>query len=146
MVVLTQNITRTKMGFTKTFSTFAFVSLPLAFSYHMAHNLNHFVRESSGVFSVLINPLGVNTLPLSMAEKHQRHMEMWMSQDILFAIQSILMIIGFIMSAQIIKHRSRALFNGETPNTIHLLPIISFAYGMTAFHLWMLVQPMTMRM
>jgi hypothetical protein len=81
-----------------------------------------------------------------MAEKHQRHLEMWMSQDVLFAIQSILMIIGFIMSVQIIKHRASALNDGKNISRSSLFPTLFFVIAMTSFHLWMLMQAMIMRM
>jgi ferredoxin len=151
MVSATRFLSRTALDFKGSISTFAFVALPIAFSYHMAHNLNHLIRESSGVFAVIMNPLGTDTLPLSMGEKHQRHMEMWMSQDALFAVQSLLMIVGFVMAVQIIKHRSKALFSemntGEASVFgLQIFPILIFAFGMTSFHLWMLLQPMIMRM
>ena len=145
-VKVTQIFSRTKLDFKGCFSSFAFVSLPLAFSYHMAHNLNHLIREGSGVIDVILNPLGTGTLPLSMAEKHQRHLDLWMSQDVLSLIQSLLMIIGFIMAIQIIRHRTSALFVDGGINRSSLFPLLFFVVAMTSFHLWMLMQPMIMRM
>jgi hypothetical protein len=157
MIKATHYLTKTTLDFKRTFSNFAFVALPLAFAYHMAHNLNHLIRESSGVWSVISNPLGTGTLPLSMAEKHQRHMEMWMSQDTLFTLQALLMAIGFILAIQIIRHRTKALrpVENNSPNNspnkhgflkLGLLPLLLFVIVMTSFHLWMLMQPMVMRM
>jgi hypothetical protein len=95
-----------------------------------------------------MNPLGTGTLPLSMAEKHQRHMDLWMSQDVLFFIQSLLMIVGFVMAVQIIRHRASALNGdgGENINRSALFPMLFFVIAMTSFHLWMLMQAMIMRM
>jgi type IV secretory pathway VirB6-like protein len=92
-----------------------------------------------------------------MAEKHQRHMEMWMSQDTLFTLQALLMAIGFILAIQIIRHRTKALrpVENNSPNNspnkhgflkLGLLPLLLFVIVMTSFHLWMLMQPMVMRM
>ncbi len=145
-------LTKTPLDFKRSFSNFAFVALPLAFTYHMAHNLNHLIRESDGVWAVVLNPLGTNTLPLSMAEKHQRHMDMWMSQETLFTLQALLMVIGFIIAIQIIRHRAKALCYEQQSNNQHsflglrLLPLLSFIIVITGFHLWMLMQPMVMRM
>jgi ferredoxin len=146
-IAITRHFFTPTLNFKGCFSSLAFVALPLAFSYHMAHNLNHLIRESGGIWAVMINPLGTGTQPLSIVEKHQRHMDMWLSQDVLYALQSLLIIIGFIVALQIIRHRATALWN-DTPSpwNLHLLPIIGFAVGITAFHLWMLMQPMTMRM
>ena len=135
------------LEFKHLFSTFAFVTLPLAFSYHMAHNLNHLIRESVGIGAVFANPLGIDTVPLSMMEKHERHMTMWMSQDVLFATQAGLMIFGFWIAVQVIRHRGRNIVStGEKMVALKLAPMLVFATGITGFHLWLLMQPMTMRM
>ena len=151
LVEATRKIIGSKITFKRLFSTFAFVSLPLAFAYHMAHNLNHLIRESVGIGAVFVNPLGIDTVPLSMMEKHERHMTMWMSQDVLFAIQAGLMIFGFWIALQVIRHRGHnILATGQTQNNkmagFKLLPMFIFAIGITGFHLWLLMQPMTMRM
>ena len=133
----------TKLSFNKLFSGFAFISLPLAFSYHIAHNLTHFVRESSDWLSLLANPLGTGAEPLSMMEKHMRHMEMMVSENTLFIMQGVIIAIGFVIATQVIRHRGHRLFAAQG---ITLLPMILFAALVTGFNLWMLVQPMTMRM
>ncbi len=151
LVEATRKTTGTDIAFKRLFSTFAFVALPLAFAYHMAHNLNHLIRESVGIGAVFANPLGIDTVPLSMMEKHERHMTMWMSQDVLFAIQAGLMIFGFWIALQVIRHRGISVLT--TKQTINhklagfkLLPMLFFAIGITGFHLWILMQPMIMRM
>ncbi|MCL1058575.1 hypothetical protein L2729_11305 [Shewanella gelidimarina] len=133
----------TTPSFSKLFSGFSFVSLPLAFSYHIAHNLTHFVRESSDWISLLANPLGTGAEPLSMMEKHMRHMEMMVSENTLFVMQGAVIAMGFIIAMLVIRHRGQRLFAAQG---IALLPMILFAALVTGFNLWMLVQPMTMRM
>lgn len=146
-VALTRKISGTDLPFRRLFSTFAFVALPLAFVYHMAHNLNHLIRESAGISNTFLNPLGINAMPLSMMEKHERHMNMWLSQDVLFALQAGLMIFGFWIAIQVIRHRGmNILSNGECRAGFKLLPMLVFATGITGFHLWLLMQPMIMRM
>jgi diacylglycerol kinase family enzyme len=61
------------------FTGLVFVTLPLAFSYHIAHNLNHLVREGTGLQALLLNPLGTDTQALTMLEKHDRHFDMLIS-------------------------------------------------------------------
>jgi polyferredoxin len=145
-IALTKKVTGTSLPFKRLFSTFAFVTLPLAFAYHMAHNLNHLIRESSGISSVFLNPLGTNTVPLSMMEKHERHVNMWLSQDVLFAIQAGLMIFGFWIAIQVVRHRGRNVLANDRLAGLKLLPMLLFAISITTFHLWLLMQPMTMRM
>ena len=148
LVMATRALTHTSLAFKRSFSTLAFVALPLAFSYHMAHNLNHLIREGAGMWSVVMNPLGIGTLPLTMMEKHQRHLSMWMSQDMLFALQTGIMIFGFMIAVKTIRHRGKHLLSNNTGTFwgLRLFPILLFAIIMTSFHLWMLMQPMTMRM
>ncbi len=125
------------------FSALAFVSLPLAFSYHIAHNLNHLVRESHDLVALFLNPLGIGTQPLSMMEKHQRHMQMIISQDTLFWLQAGLMLFGFWLAIQVIRYRG---FSLHATSKLWVLPIIIFALLMHGFDLWLMAQPMTMRM
>jgi polyferredoxin len=76
LAAATRRLSGSHLTFRRFLATFAFVALPLAFAYHMAHNLNHLARESAGVERALQNPFGVDALPLSMAEKQVRHMNM----------------------------------------------------------------------
>jgi len=131
------------MRYRQAFSVLAFASLPLAFSYHIAHNLNHLVRESHDWLALIMNPLGSDTLPLSMMEKHQRHLDMIISQDTLFVLQGLLMLFGFWLAIQVIRYRAYALYS---KTRLWVLPIILFVLLMHGFDLWMMGQPMTMRM
>jgi ferredoxin len=127
----------------KMFSGFAFASIPLAFSYHIAHNLNHLLREGSDWPALLANPLGIDALPLSMVEKHQRMMAMWMSQESLFTLQALLLVVGFYLAIQVVRYRASRLF---ALRANQLIPIICFALVVTGFNLWLLMQDMVMRM
>lgn len=119
------------------------MALPLAFAYHLAHNLNHLLREGVGFWKVAANPFGTDTAPLSMMEKHMRHTEMLLEQDLLFALQAGLMVFGFWISLKVIQFRGSRLLMS---NGWRLSPMIGFAVLMSSFHLWLLMQPMTMRM
>ena len=142
-VRLTQRLSGNRQGFRQIFSTFSFAALPLAFAYHLAHNLNHLVRESSDLWALIGNPLGTGTQPLSMMERHMRHAQMLISQDSLFLLQTLLMIFGFWIAMRVIRHRRKGVLPEATWS---LLPIILFAALINLFHVWMLMQPMTMRM
>jgi polyferredoxin len=142
-VSLTQKLTGSKLAFKKLFSGLAFVALPLAFVYHLAHNLNHLLRESADFSALLANPLGIQALPLSMMELHMRQMEILIPQDALFALQAALMTFGFWISLKVIQHRGNNLMPLAG---WRLSPMIAFAALVTCFHLWLLSQPMVMRM
>ena len=144
---VTQKFLIIKQSFKQTFSTFAFVALPLAFAYHMAHNLNHLIREGAGLTEVFINPMGIDVKPLTMMEKHMRHSDMLISQTALYVLQSVLMLAGFVIAIKIIRYRSCSIINsGNSGASWRMLPMIMFAAGMTIAHLWLMMQPMMMRM
>lgn len=130
------------------FIKFSFTALPLAFAYHLAHNLGHLVREGKGIGAVLVNPTGAGTLPMSANEKHMRAMELAMPQDLLFALQAGLMIFGFWIATRVIVARVQQSVGNKTSqdgSAWFPLPMVLFAAGVTAFHMWLLMQPMTMR-
>lgn len=125
------------------FTGLVFVTLPLAFSYHIAHNLNHLVREGAGLQALFLNPLGIDTLPLTMMEKHERHFEMFISQDTLFAIQGLLMLFGFWIAVKVLRYRAQYFLPDAG---WRLFPMYLFIAGINSFHLWLMMQPMVMRM
>ncbi len=134
-------------SFKSLFSRFAFVALPLAFAYHLVHNLGHLAREGAGLGAVLANPLGVGTLPLGAEERQLRMMDMLISQDALFAFQALLMAFGFLIAVGVIQRRCRGLAKLEPGRAPLLkLPLLLFAAFFTGFHLWLLMQPMVMRL
>jgi len=129
------------------FSIMAFTALPLAFSYHLAHNLSHLVRESVGFLDVVVNPFGTGTLPLSVQELHNRHLNPLVSDDIVFAFQSILLLFGFWLALKILRYRLSQL-TSETINYSRWIsaPMIVFITSVSLLSLWLLMQPMIMRM
>lgn len=147
LAAVTHRLTGGTQPFTRSLASFAFVALPLAFAYHMAHNLNHLVRESAGLGGVLQNPLGVDALPLGLAEKQVRHMSLLVHQDTVFALQAGLLVLGFVLAVGIVRHRGAALLGaGAEGQGWRLFPMLLFAAGMSGFNLWLLMQPMVMRL
>ena len=125
------------------FTELVFVTLPLAFAYHIAHNLNHLIREGSGFQAILLNPLGTDTQALTMMEKHERHFHMLISQDVLFIVQGLLMLFGFWIAVKVLRYRVRTLL----PNSGWcLFPLYFFIITINGFHVWLMMQPMIMRM
>jgi polyferredoxin len=146
-VALARHLSDTALSFSEVFQRMAFVALPLAFAYHLAHNVNHLVRESRGIAGVLANPLGIGVQPLSDAEKHVRHLGMLLSPEVMSALQAGLMVFGFWIALRIISQRGRALADASQGAGVwRLAPMVLFAVTVTAFHVWLLMQPMTMRL
>lgn len=147
LVGLTRCLTHSDLPLQRFFPVFAFVTLPLAFAYHLAHNLTHLMREGVGTAAVFRNPLGIDALPLSMAERHARHLDRLLSPDVLYTLQSGLMIFGFLAAVQIVRHRGRTVLARTTNHSgWRVAPMLLFAAGVTLFHLWLLMQPQVMRM
>jgi len=144
---LTHRLLRGTVPFKPLLSGLAFVALPLAFAYHLAHNLNHLVRETGDLGALLANPLGLGTHPLSRAEHHARSLDLLLSTDTLFLLQAGLILFGFWTAMQVLRHRGpRLVPNGPPLTGGRLLPMLAFALGMSGFHLWLLMQPMIMRL
>ena len=129
------------------FNRAAFVTLPLAFAYHLAHNLNHLSREGVGLGAVWLNPLGRGMQPPGMQELHLRHMNPLLPDTLLFALQSGLMVLGFYFALQVMRYRLPV--DGETQSRLRhgaLLPMLLFSIIITSLNLWMMMQPMVMRL
>jgi polyferredoxin len=141
-LLLVQRLHAGPVRFRALFTGFAFAALPLAFAYHLAHNLNHLLRESRGLAGLFANPLGSGVLPLSMAEKHARMLSPLIPQEIIHALQALIIFIGFWIAAQVIVHRGGKLVAKDGWS---LVPMMLFALLMTGFQLWLLSQPMLMR-
>lgn len=130
-------------SFRQLFSGMAFVAIPLAFSYHLAHNLNHLVRENSDLAALLSDPFGKAVMS---ATTHTRSMTMWLSQDSLFLIQAGLMVFGMWIAVKVIRHRGVALVPAMQAAAWKLWPLLLFALLVVMCNTWLLAQPMTMRM
>ena len=134
-------------NFKTLFNHLAFSALPLAFVYHLAHNLNHLSRETWGLSDVMLNPLGINTLPVTEGEKHIKHLFPLIPQEILFFFQAMLMVFGFWLALLILRNRLTSSNNLSRANKILTFsPLYFFISIITLFSTWMLLQPMTMRM
>jgi len=135
-----------ELEFKRLFALFGLPFLPLAFAYHLAHKLNHLVRESRGISDVFLNPLGLNTLPMTPHEVQLRHMSPLISQDILFALQAGLMVLGFWFAVRILQHRLTSLELRHVSATVSAkLSMLLLISIVTLFNLWLLMQPMVLR-
>lgn len=128
------------------FAAFSFAALPLAFVYHLAHNMDHLSRESVDVISLFLNPLGTGLGPLSAAERHEQMMAPLFPDQVMFTIQAALMVLGFWLAVQIVRHRGRdQLVSGAGLSRWRLLPMLAFIGAITAMNLWLMAQDMEMR-
>lgn len=135
-----------RIAYGQLFNGLAFVALPLAFAYHLAHNLNHLIREHGDLAAMLANPLGRGAQPMSMAELHARSLHLIISESALFAIQAGLILFGFWIAVLVLRHRLPRLLPNSSFRPAQLLPMLLFALAISLFDLWLLTQPMVMRL
>lgn len=128
------------------FAGFAFTALPLAFAYHLAHNMSHLVREGTNWAAAFTNPLGIGLAPLTMMEKHERMLNQVVPDEVLFTIQSGLLVLGFWLAVRIASNRAHELLGKETgASFIQRLPMLGFIVAITVMNIWLIAQDMEMR-
>ncbi len=128
--------------FRRLFALFSFAVLPVAFAYHLSHNLNHLVRESSGISFVFANPFGIGTLPRTPMEQQLRMVDLLIPETWLFVGQGGLFLLGYGLAVTILRQRIATV--GYKAK--HLLPMLIFLGGYTGFNVWLVVQSMVMRL
>ncbi|MBF0109313.1 MAG: 4Fe-4S binding protein [Magnetococcales bacterium] len=134
------------MSFRRMFVTLPFSTLPLAFTYHLSHNLDHLYRETGGTLEVLANPLGTGMAALTDVERQSRLAGGGMSEQLLFTAQSGLMILGLWLAVHILRHRGWSVQSGGIRLTgWRLAPMLLFIAAMTAYNLWLMAQSMSTR-
>ncbi|WP_457665669.1 4Fe-4S binding protein [Thiolapillus sp.] len=142
MVKLSHGLFQRGTGYSDLFSGLAFLTLPLAFGYHLAHNLMHLNTETHGIGQLLSNPLSREIAPLS-----GKTIQDWMDHPlfdpfVLHFSQMSLMLFGYWLAMLVWRHRARHLFSD---NRVQGWPLLVFSLGISGVELWMLSQPMLMR-
>ncbi len=125
-------------------ATLSFAVLPVAFSYHLAHNLAHLVREGHTLALVVGNPLGRGTLPMSSLEKGARFHDLLLPESWLFAVQSALLLWGFYWALKILRSRVQGM-EGIGSARWAVLPMTLFLTLASGFNVWLLAHDMVMR-
>ncbi len=133
-------------AYRKLFGGFAFSALPLAFAYHLAHNMDHLLREGGDLLRVLGNPLGIGLRPFTSAERHDLMMRVVVPEDVTFALQAGFMVLGFWLAVQIARYQARRLMGeGDLKGRLKILPLLVFFAAVTAGNFWLMAQDMEMR-
>lgn len=134
-----------RVSFKRLFVALPFSTLPLAFTYHLAHNLNHLFREGGGILALLFNPLGIGMTPITQMERHDQMVNR-VPEDLLFAMQAGLIIMGVWLAVHILRHRAAKLLpNKESLSGWQLIPMLAFIAVAAGANLWLLSQDMVMR-
>ena len=146
-VAATRWLMGSAVSYRRLFALLAFAALPVAFTYHLAHNVGHVIGETQGFGEVLANPFGSASLPLSATDKHLRMLLMLDWYPMIFTLQAGLMALGFWLAIQVLRHRGASLDDsGKAPGGLGLSPMLGFVGTTSGFNLWLLTQDMLMRL
>lgn len=147
LVALAHGLAASAVPFRRWFSVLAFTTLPVTFSYHVAHNLSHLARETGGLGRVLADPLGLGAAGPSPEMSPMRPMSLLIPEPALFALQTAMILVGFWLALQVLRHRVPGLLRAEA-NAMRwrVVPIVSFLAVATGVNLLLLTQVMVMRM
>jgi len=134
-------------SYRRQFCAYPFIAVPLAFTYHLAHNLDHMLREGGEILAVFADPFGTGLEPLSAAERHQQSLSAPIADEWLFTLQAALMVLGFFLALQIARQRGAKVNGGATGATgLRALPILAFVLVIVGMNFWLMAQGMNMRM
>jgi hypothetical protein len=108
-------------------------------------NLSH--HRGRAVTSSQCSPApGIGSDPLSAADRHERMMNVLIPDQVLFALQAGLLVLGFWLAVRIARNRIPELL-GKSGNatTWRLLPMLAFASVITGMSLWLMARDMVVR-
>ena len=146
-VAVTRRLLSSTVPFARWFSVLAFTTLPVAFSYHVAHNLSHFARETGRLGQVLADPLGLGAAASKPAALPAGQMSLLIPEQLLFALQAGMILIGFWLALQVLRHRALGLLGAGTDSmNWRLLPMVLFVVAAAGVNLFLLTQVMVMRL
>jgi polyferredoxin len=134
-------------AYKKLFGGFAFTALPLAFGYHLAHNMEHLLGEGFDVLRVMGNPFGWGMAALTSAERHDIMMQQVVPETVMYALQTGFIVLGFWLAVQIARYQARKLLavDDVIARARKMLPLLAFFAAVTAGNVWLLAQDMEMR-
>ncbi|MBF0274143.1 MAG: 4Fe-4S binding protein [Nitrospinae bacterium] len=123
------------------FTRFSYAFLPIAFFYHLSHNIHHLDMEGLKIVPVLSDPFGYGWNLFGTREWQPFSI---IGMDSMSAVQTFLLLLGFLSATYIAYTTTRLI----TENKKSLLPMIPFIlvaifYGFVTFTFNF--QPMVMR-
>ena len=131
-----------KVGFQDVALRFAYALLPIALFYHLAHNAEHFLMEGPRLLSLISDPFGWGWNLFGTAR--------WtipplVSLEGLWRIQVLFVLLGHLYSLWITARTARRLISGRSGLLALQAPILVAMVAFSWVSLWLLKQPMEMR-
>lgn len=130
-------------GTRKSFTTLAYMFVPVGLAMHLAHNVHHLLVEGPGLIPALQRALGRYT-PLNVGEPNWNIIPV-VSLEVIYWLQMLLVLSGFIFSLSVGYRLASSLFEGHQTAGKSLVPFIALSLFFTLVNLYLLNQPMGMR-
>jgi len=128
---------------TKTiFIRYAYALLPIALFYHLAHNAEHFLMESPKIVALASDPMGLGWDLFGTAE---RTFGPLLTLKGLWWLQVAFVVIGHVFVLRISGKTAHALIPDRGRAFVSQLPMAAAMVAFSTFSLWLLSQPMEMR-
>jgi hypothetical protein len=129
-------------GYRDHFVRYAYVLLPIALFYHLAHNSEHLLMEGQRVVALLSDPFGWEWNLFGTARWTLRPLT---SLQTIWGIQIVLVLIGHVYSLWAARRAAMALFQDRRVALLSQLPMLAGVILFSLISLWLLRQPMQMR-
>jgi polyferredoxin len=130
-------------GYREHFIRYAYALLPIALFYHLAHNSEHLLIEGQKLVALFSDPFGYEWNLLGTAHWRVGPLA---SVQTLWGVQVLLVMIGHVYSLWAARRAAGALFSHPRPAFRSQLPMLAAMIMFSVMSLWLLKQPMEMRM
>jgi polyferredoxin len=124
------------------FLHYAYALLPIALFYHLAHNAEHFLIEGPKVLALISDPFGWGWNLFGTA---RWIMPPLISLEGLWGLQVLLVLVGHVYGLWISSRITRRLIPERRRAVLGQLPMLAAMVAFSVLSLWLLAQPMEMR-
>ncbi len=125
------------------FIRYAYALLPIALFYHLAHNSEHLLMEGQRIVALASDPFGFEWDLFGTASWDLGPM---VSVTTLWVLQVLLVLVGHVYSLWIARDVAGRLHPGAAAARASQLPLLVSMIAFSVMSLWLLKQPMAMRM
>ncbi len=132
-----------RRGYYEYFMRYAYALLPIAVFYHLAHNSEHLLMEGQRLLALVSDPFGFQWDLFGTAWLEPQSL---VSMQTLWAIQVLLVVMGHVYSLWAARHAAVGLMPSGRAIVRSQLPMLGAMIMFSTMSLWLLKQPMEMRM
>lgn len=126
----------------KVFLHYAYSLLPIALFYHLAHNAEHFLMEGPKVVALASDPMGWGWNLFGTAGMTLPPL---VTLEGLWILQVFFVVVGHLYGLWIAEKTSRRLISSRWRSFVAQLPMLAAMILSSVISLWLLSQPMEMR-